>query len=176
MACQNLTPIPSTPKYAPLIPSPTSVFSPYLLCQCQPGHSLQTGAAIDQLKDWMVSVMPEGPTLYNKDYIAQAPERFFGELSCAAILRHWRRLTSAQRFPLWTVPSHGLDGQVPLMDSSLLLAIWTESSAWQRVWLQGYDLQQTARTRVRVHMVLCACHQRCHKPFRSVRDHSREDI
>ena len=32
---------------------------------------------IDRLKDWMVQAMPEGPTLYDKEYVAQASERFF---------------------------------------------------------------------------------------------------
>ena len=57
----------------------------YAFCNGLPTHgpppaapTSQTGAGTEELKKWMIGAMPEGPTLYHKDYVAQASERFFG--------------------------------------------------------------------------------------------------
>jgi len=39
--------------------------------------SAKGGVGVEALRTWLVSVLPEGPTLYPRDYVAQAPERFF---------------------------------------------------------------------------------------------------
>lgn len=72
----------------PHLPLPFIVFR-YGLAWCEPLSlpcpAAQEAKGIVELKEWMVSKMPEGPSLFNKDYLSQAPERFFGELPATVI-------------------------------------------------------------------------------------------